>query len=75
MMAKITSKQYQELKDAYDLDDQRFVELLEEYTGITRRSYTAYDYYSGGDYVGNSENFDLYEILRNAYVEVTDDVT
>lgn len=72
-MAKITKQQYEELKDAYDCDDQEFVEKLEEYTGITRRSYTAYDYYCGGDYVGNSEKDMLDEILRHAYVEVTDD--
>lgn len=72
-MAKISSKQYRELQYAYDFDDQRFVELLEEYTGITRRSYTAYDYYSGGDYVGNSENFDLWDLLRSAFVEVTEE--
>lgn len=72
-MAKITQAQYEELQEAYDLDEQQFVEKLEEYTGITRKSYTAYDYYCGGDYVGNSENFDLYDILRSAFVEVVDD--
>ena len=36
-------------------------------------AYTAYDYYCGGDYVGSSENHTLVDILRNAYVEVTED--
>lgn len=67
---KITAKQYDELREAYETDDQLFVEKLEEYTDITRRSYTAYDYFCGGDYVGNSENDDLIDILRNAYVEI-----
>lgn len=71
-MAKITKQQFDELQEAYETDDQKFVEKLEEYTGITRKSYTAYDYYSGGDYVGNSENFELYDILRSAFVEVED---
>lgn len=70
-MMKITRQQFNELQEAYEVDEQEFVEKLEEYTGITRRSYIAYNYYSGGDYVGNSEDFDLYDILRSAYVEVT----
>lgn len=72
---KITKQQYDELVDAYEFDEQEFIEKLEEYTGITRRSYTAYDYYSGCDnYIGNSEDFDLDDILRKAYVEVVEDV-
>ena len=72
-MAKITKQQFDELQEAYEIDEQEFVEKLEEYTGITRRSYTAYNYYDcAGDYLGSSENFDLYDILRSAYVEVED---
>ncbi|MBQ3193772.1 MAG: hypothetical protein IJB59_09425 [Oscillospiraceae bacterium] len=37
-MAKITMQQYEELKEAYETDDQQFAEKLEEYTGITRRA-------------------------------------
>lgn len=69
-MAKITKQQYEELANAYSFDEQKFVEKLEEYTGITRKAYTSYDYYCGGDYVGGSENHTLIDILRNAYVEV-----
>jgi hypothetical protein len=72
-MAKITKQQYEELAYAYCFDEQQFVKKLEEYTGITRKAYTAYDYYCGGDYVGGSENHTLADILRNAYVEVTED--
>ena len=72
-MAKITKQQFDELEEAYHLNDQQFIEKLEEYTGITRKSYTAYSYYDcTGDYIGNSENFDLWDILRSAYVEVTE---
>lgn len=68
---KITKQQYDELQDAYDFDEQQFVEKLEEYTGITRHSYTAYSYYSeSGNYIGDSNDFDLDDILRKAYVEV-----
>ena len=72
-MAKITKQQYEELAFACSFDEQRFAEMLEEYTGITRKAYTSYDYYCGGDYVGGSENHTLADILRNAYVEVKKD--
>lgn len=72
-MAKITKQQYDELKEAYETDDQQFVEKLEEYTGITRRAFISYDYYSGDDYVGNSDDNSLGDILRSAYVEVAED--
>lgn len=70
-MARITAEQYEELQEAYDYDEQRFIEKLEEYTGITRKSYTAYNYYDHNDnYIGCSENFDLDVLLENAYVKV-----
>ena len=74
-MAKITKEQYEELQEAYDFDDQKLAEKLQEYTGITRRSYTAYNYFDcHGNYIGCSENLDLDIVLRNAYVEVQDNV-
>lgn len=74
-MAKITAEQYEELQEAYDRDDQEFVEKLEAYTGITRKSYTAYNYFDcHGNYIGCSEHFDLDGLLLNAYVEVAEDV-
>lgn len=73
-MSKITKQQYEELEEAYDIDEQEFVEKLEEYTGITRKSYTAYNYYDfSGNYIGCSEDFDLDRLLESAYVGVTDD--
>ncbi|MBR4291697.1 MAG: hypothetical protein IKT52_13835 [Oscillospiraceae bacterium] len=70
-MAKITKAQYDEIIDAYATNDQLFVEKLEEYTGITRKPYTAYNYYTdGGDYAGDSEINTIDDILRMAYVEV-----
>ena len=70
-MARITPEQYEELVEANDYDDQQFIEKLEEYTGITRKSYTAYNYYDcSGNYIGCSENFDLDVLLESAYVRV-----
>ena len=72
-MAKITAKQYDEMQEAYDMDDQQFVEKLEEYTGITRKPYIAYNYFDcHGNYIGCSEDSDLDRLLENAYVEVDD---
>ena len=73
-MAKISRQQYEQLEEAYDLDDQQFVEKLEEYTGITRKPYTAHNYFDRhGNYIGCSEDFDLDTLLENAYVEVAED--
>ena len=70
-MVKISNKQYEELQEAYELDDQLFLEKLEEYTGIESKSYIARNYYDcHGNYVGCSEYFDLDAVLENAYVEV-----
>lgn len=70
-MVKISNKQYEELQEAYELDDQLFLEKLEEYTGIESKPYIARNYYDcHGNYVGCSEDFDLDAVLENAYVEV-----
>ena len=72
-MAKITSEQYEELQEAYDTDDQMFVEKLEAYTGIVRKPYIAHNYFDvHGNYIGCSEDFDLDTLLENAYMEVAD---
>ena len=70
-MTKITAEQHVELEELYDIDEQRFVVKLEEYTGITRKSYTAYNYFDcHGNYIGCSEDFDLDRLLEGAYVKV-----
>lgn len=70
-MARITAEQYEELVEAYDFDEQQFVEKLEEYTGITRKPYTAHNYFDcNGNYIGCSEGFSLDMLLENAYVKV-----
>lgn len=73
---EITNKQFKELQEAYEiLDDQQFEEKLEAYTGITRKPYTSYSYYDAqGDYVGDSNDFDLLDIISNAGIEIVDKV-
>ena len=71
----ITKAQYEELKDIYNSGyTAEFHKLLEEYTGVEARPYTAYSYYSANrDYIGDSDEIDLDELLLAAYVEVRDD--
>ena len=70
----ITKAQHEELEDIYDSGyTAEFHKLLEEYTGVEARPYTAYSYYSAErDYVGDSNENDLDELLQAAYVEVRD---
>ena len=71
----ITKAQYEELEDSYDSGyTAEFHKLLEKYTGIVARPYTAYSYYSAErDYIGDSDETDLDDLLRAAYVEVRDE--
>lgn len=75
MAGKITRKQFNELQKIHDYDDdQQFAEKLEAYTGIKQVPYTAYNYFdANGNYVGCSDEFDLYEMLDDAYIEIVDD--
>ncbi len=71
-MNTITREQYEDLKDAQLFGTrEEYHRLLEEYTGIEARSYTAYQYYDGADnYVGDSNEDTLHDILDRAYITV-----
>lgn len=74
MAEYITIQQKNELVEAMSNDMQEYHRLLEEYTGIKARPYTAYTYYdAAGDYVGSSELDCLGEILEAAYIEVVEE--
>ena len=71
MAEYITKEQLLELKEAPIFGIQQFHKLLEEYTGIVAKSYTAYSYYDNeGNYIGDGENSSLFDLLNAAYVEV-----
>ena len=74
-MAKyITGAQQEKLELAVLLDDEEYRKLLREYMGIEARAYTAYNYYDeNGDFIGNSEDYDLDQLMEAAGVEVRDD--
>lgn len=74
MASFITKKQYDEIANAsFCFGRNEFNELLEKYTGVEARPYTAYQYYDvAGNYIGDSNEDDLDNLLRAAYVEVKD---
>ena len=73
MTEYITNEQLKELENEVIMGDDAYHKLLLEYTGIEARPYTAYLYYDDdGNYVGNSEESTVYDLLNAAYVEVQD---
>ena len=69
----ITRRQEDELYDAM-VDTWEFNRLLNEYTGIEARPYTAYAYFdSAGDYIANIEFDDFGELLADAGIEVVEE--
>ncbi len=74
MVNAITEDQLDELEEMLSVGDRKsFNALLEEYTGIEARPYTAYQYYDADNFVGDSDNYDVREILENAYIKITKD--
>lgn len=74
MVKYITSRQKDELLKAMSNDMQEYHRLLEEYTGIKARPYTAYTYYDAwGNYLGDSELECLSEILDEACIEIAEE--
>lgn len=74
MVDKITKSQYEEIDEVFTYGSiDEFHRILFEYTGISTASYTGYQYFIGEDYVGDSHDFDLLDVLKNAYIEVVDD--
>ena len=72
MAEKITKAQFEQLEEAQSiLSTSEYHEVLQELTGIEARPYTGYAYYDiAGNYVGDSADCDLYDLLKAAYVEV-----
>ena len=71
-MAKFISKsQMEELEDACAFGIEGANILLKKYAGIQARAYTAYSYYDENDnFLANSDETDIYELLEMAGVEV-----
>lgn len=70
-MAQITKEQYQELKTLEELDYCKFLKMLENYTRIKAVPYIAFQFYDdAGDYICDSCDGDVSDLLKAAYVEV-----
>jgi len=71
-MSKITQQQFDEIR--FSLSASETAKLLEKYTDIEVTPCTVYQYFdSAGDFVGDSENYTIAEVLEKAGVEVIDD--
>lgn len=71
---KLTRQEANDLSEVFTWDEDSFPEILEEYTGLQAkpaRMFLVYD--SAGDYVGNTHNDTIGDILRKAGIEVTED--
>lgn len=70
-MSSITRQQFQELRNLEELDYGEFIRRLELYTGIKAVPCTAYQFYDdAGDYICDSQDGDVSDLLKAAYVEV-----
>ena len=74
MIDKISKDQYNDLCQSSmwgNIDD--FHRVLEEITGITAKRYVAYQYFDGdGNYVGDSNDSTIRDLLNNALIRVED---
>ena len=76
MINKIDREQYETLCESIFWDsDEDFHDTLEQITGITARRYTGYSYFdSAGNYIGDSNDVTVRDLLNNAYIEIADEV-
>ena len=75
-MAKmITAAQFDELSTAEsEFEYEEFLRALEEHTGIVARPYTAYQFYDAvGNFLDNSDETCLEDLLEKAGIEVIED--
>ena len=72
MVDKISKEQYEELCESKFWDGKEdFHEMLEQITGITAKRYTGYSYYdSHGNYIGDSDDVSVRDLLNNAYIDI-----
>lgn len=74
MYNTITKEQIEEIEDALFCSDRETAySLLEEYTGIKAKPYIAWMFYDeAGNYLGDSDNYSIKDVLYNAYVKVVE---
>ena len=74
MVDKITKDQYHDLCQSSMWDTmESFNKMLEQMTGITAKCYVGYQYFdSSGNYIGDSDNFTIRDLLSNAFIKIED---
>lgn len=72
----ITREQFDRLEALFAWDEEAFVQLLEDYTGLTSRKITVFQIFDGcfdDIYIGNTHDDMVSDILRRAGIEVIED--
>jgi hypothetical protein len=73
MFKTITKEQLKEIEEAYSFSKEDCFDLLEEYTGIVVKPYIAYLFYDEvGNCIGDSDNYDIQDLLDNAYIKAVE---
>ena len=74
MVNKITREQFDEIEEAYFLNDRETAYAwLEEYADIEAKPFTAWEFYdAAGNYLGDSINYSFKDLLENAYIDVVE---
>ena len=72
MVNKISKDKYHDLCQSKSWDSREsFHRVLEEMKGITARQYIGYSYYdSNGNYIGDSNDVSVRDLLNSAYIEI-----
>ena len=74
MAETITQNQLDELIQAEFAAPEKFIKLMENYTGITARKCIAYQFFdAGGGFIGDNWDESLLSILEDAGIEVVED--
>ena len=72
-MNTISYEDYQDLCDTHCFDPITIFNKKLENWGIEARPYTGYQYFDSlGNYLGDSNDVDVRELLKNAYIEIGD---
>ena len=74
MPETITVKQYDNLITASYTNPQKFIKLLEDYTGIIARHCAAYQFFDpAGNFIGDNWDESLLTVLADVGIEVVED--
>ena len=74
MTETITEKQYDNLITASYTNPEKFMKLIEDYTGITARHCAAYQFFDpAGNFIGDNWNESLSTVLSDVGIEVVED--